>query len=228
LFSGEIVHRDSVGSLQSILPGDVNWMVAGRGITHSERSSDAGRRDGFHLHGIQSWVALPREHEEIEPSFAHHPARTVPSRAGADVLLDVIAGSAFGMKSPVAVLSPTLYVHARLERAAQLTLDTEHAERAVYIVEGAVSCDGQRFEAGNLLVLKSGCDVQLAAIDAARLMLLGGGPLEGERYLFWNFVSSSKERLERAQEDYRSGRFPKVVGDESEFIPLPEVTQPRR
>jgi len=226
LFSGEIVHRDSVGSLQAIRPGDVNWMVAGSGITHSERSGEATRRDGMHLHGIQSWVALPRASEESEPSFAHHPARTVPSRSANDVQLEVIAGSAFGLRSPVAVLSPTLYVHARLEQGARLTLDAEHAQRAVYIVEGAISCDGRRFESGTLVVLKAGGDVQLTALEPVRLMLLGGAELDGERHLLWNFVSSSRERLQRAQDDYRAGRFPRVVGDDGEFIPLPESRPP--
>jgi redox-sensitive bicupin YhaK (pirin superfamily) len=223
LFDGAIVHRDSLGSDRTIRPGDVNWMVAGRGIVHSERSDAEQRSAGAHVHGIQSWVALPLEHEETEPSFVHHPAASLPRVTRDGATLDVIAGSAFGTRSPVTVLSPTLYVHARVDAGATLAIDEEHAERAVYVVDGAVECDGRTFGSGALLVLRPGAHVVIAApaTAPARLMLVGGAPLEGERHVFWNFVSSSRERIERAKDDWQDERFPKVPGDETERIPLP-------
>lgn len=226
LFKGKIVHRDSVGSLQTIRPGDVNWMVAGRGIAHSERSGDDARLHGMHLHGIQCWAALPTQDEETEPRFEHHPRGSIPVIARDDIVFDVVAGTALGKRSPVAVLSPTLYVHARLEPSAKFTLNTEHEERAVYVVQGAALCDGRRFEAGTMFVLRPGRDVALEAPEAARWMILGGAKLQGERHMYWNFVSSSPERLEQAKRDWQEGRFPKVRDDESEYIPLPEVRAP--
>jgi redox-sensitive bicupin YhaK (pirin superfamily) len=222
LFDGEMMHRDSVGSLQTVRPGDVNWMVAGRGIAHSERSSPEARAQGIHLHGIQSWVALPLEHEETEPSFEHHPRASIPRLSRAGVLLDVIAGAAFGARSPVNVLSPTLYVHARLDQAARLSIEPEHEERAIYVVEGVLACDDRSFRAGTLLVLRPGRSVVIEARESTRLMLVGGAKLTGERHVWWNFVSSSKERIERAKQAWKGGEFPKVLGDETEFIPLPE------
>jgi redox-sensitive bicupin YhaK (pirin superfamily) len=221
LLKGELDHRDSVGSVKTIRPGDVNWMVAGRGIAHSERSSPESRRAGVDLHGIQSWVALPVEHEEIEPRFEHHPSSTIPRVERPGAVLDVIAGTAYGKQSPVGVLSPTLYVHAILEAGARLAMDDEHEERAVYVVEGALGCDGGRFEPGTLVVLRPGAKVTLGADEKTRLMLLGGARLTGERHIWWNFVSSSQERIERAKADWKNGRFAKVPGDD-EFIPLPE------
>jgi len=221
LFDGEIVHRDSLGSLQPIRPGDVNWMVAGRGIAHSERSSAEARRSGARIHGIQSWVALPLEHEETEPAFMHHPAKAIPSLRLEGVDVDVIAGTAFGARSPVRVLSPTLYVHARLSARAELAIDAEHEERGVYVVEGAVACGGRVLREGALAVLRPGAVVPIRAEEPARVMLIGGAHLAGERHVWWNFVSSSNERIERAKDDWRAGRFPKVTGDEVEFIPLP-------
>jgi len=222
LFRGELFHRDSLGSAQAIRAGDVNWMIAGRGIAHSERTSPEVRRSGGHLHGIQSWVALPRAHEETAPKFEHHPARAIPrlQRAGAE--LDVIAGSAFGATSPVSVLSPTLYVHARLEQEAELDVDPEHEERALYAVEGVVQCDGRTFGAGTMFVLRPGVTARITCKRPARLMIVGGAKLDGERHVYWNFVSSSKERIERAKDDWRNGRFAKIPGDDQEFIPLPE------
>ena len=222
LFEGEIVHRDSVGSLQSIRPGDVNWMVAGSGIVHSERSSSESRSGEQHLHGIQSWVALPKEHEETSPRFMHHPAADIPRVTPDGVTLDVIAGTAYGLKSPVEVLSPTLYVHALLARGAKLPVEAEHDERGVYVVEGAIHCDGQRYEEGTMIVLHKGATPVLEAEEDTRLMLVGGATLEGERVIYWNFVSSSSARIEQAKADWRAARFPKVPGDETEFIPLPE------
>ncbi len=222
LFRGELFHRDNLGSAQAIRAGDVNWMIAGRGIAHSERTSPEVRQRGGHLHGIQSWVALPKAQEETEPSFEHHEASSIPKLRRASVELDVIAGTAFGAASPVSVLSPTLYVHARLEQDAALEIDAEHRERAVYVVEGVVQCDGRTFGAGSMFLLRPGIVARVGCKRAARLMLVGGAGLDGERHVYWNFVSSSRERIERAKDDWRSGRFAKVPGDEQEFIPLPQ------
>jgi len=221
LFEGEIVHRDSLGNFQPIRPGDVNWMLAGRGIVHSERSSPEERRRGVHLHGIQSWVALPKVHEEDAPSFEHHPAPSLPVLRRDGATLVVIAGTAYGARSPAPVVSPTLYVDARLESGARLAVDLSHPERAVHVVEGDVRCDGQPIAPGVMAVLRPGARVVVEAAGPARVMLVGGAPLDGPRHIFWNFVSSSKERIERAADDWRAGRFPKVPGDEKEFIPLP-------
>jgi redox-sensitive bicupin YhaK (pirin superfamily) len=221
LFSGEIDHKDSLGSVKTIRPGDVNWMVAGRGIAHSERSSPESRRAGVHIHGIQSWVALPIEHEETEPRFEHHPSSTIPKLQRDGAVLDIIVGTAYGARSPVVVLSPTLYVHALLEAGARLPMDDEHEERAVYVVEGTLGCDGRAFEQGTLVVLRPGAKVTLGADVPTRLMLLGGAKLAGDRHIWWNFVSSSAERIERAKDDWKNGRFAKVPGDD-ETIPLPE------
>jgi redox-sensitive bicupin YhaK (pirin superfamily) len=217
LFEGEIVHRDSVGSEERIVPGDVNWMLAGRGVAHSERAA----RETV-VHGIQSWVALPTEREEDAPHFEHHAARDIPRVVREGVVLDVVAGSAFGARSPVNVLSPTLYVHARLDAGATLQIEAEHAERAVYVISGALGCDARSFRPGTMIVLRGGKPAEIRALEAARVMILGGAPLAGERHIWWNFVSSSKERIERAKDDWRSGRFAKVKNDEVDFIPLPE------
>ncbi len=233
LFDGSIDHRDSLGTVQSVAPGDVNWMTAGRGIAHSERSSQAARRGGVHLHGIQSWVALPLEHEEVAPSFVHYPAAALPQVSLPGATLDVIAGAAWGVRSPVGVLWPTLYVHARLETGAQLlvaaappaagTTPHEHEERAVYVVEGSIGCEGMEAGAGTMLVLRPGVPVALEARDGAtRVMVLGGARLPEPRFVWWNFVSSSRQRLERAKADWREARFGLVPGDELERIPLPE------
>jgi redox-sensitive bicupin YhaK (pirin superfamily) len=221
LFAGEIEHRDSLGSHQTIRPGDVNWMIAGRGIAHSERSGAQTRRDGMRLHGIQSWVALPKEHEETEPRFDHYPRASLPRVERPGVQLDVIAGTAFGARSPAPVLSPTFYVHALLEDGATLVIDSEHEERAVYVVEGELEIDGERYGAGLMPILSGGVDVTVRAQGPTRAMLLGGAKIEGERHIFWNFVSSSEERIERAKSDWREHKFPLVPGDEKEFIPLP-------
>lgn len=221
LFEGEIIHRDTLGSERAIHAGDVNWMLAGRGIAHSERSSPEERARGVRLHGIQSWVALPTAHEEDAPAFVHHPARTLPriGRDGAE--LTVIAGTAYGAQSPVGVLSPTLYVEARLEAGAGLVVDDGHPQRAVHVAEGMVRIGERRIGPGVMAVLRPGAQVTIEAEEAARLMLVGGAPLDGDRHIWWNFVSSSRERIERAKDDWRHGRFGKVPGDETEFIPLP-------
>jgi redox-sensitive bicupin YhaK (pirin superfamily) len=222
LFEGEIVHRDSLGSHQLIRPGAVNWMTAGRGIVHSERKPEASKTTVTRIHGIQAWVALPIPHEETEPSFRHHPASTIPEVARPGARLRVLAGAAFGVTSPVEVLSPTLYVDVALDAGAELALPVEHAERAIYVVAGEVSCEGEHVSPGAMLILRRGVPAVLRALAESRVMLLGGAAMDGERHLFWNFVSSSKERIERAKRDWKEGRFPKVPGDDVEFIPLPE------
>lgn len=221
LFEGEIVHRDSLGSHQPIRPGDINWMTAGRGIVHSERTSQEHRQSGSRLHGFQLWVALPASHEEAAPSFHHHPGETLPERDHRGVTLRVLAGAAYGMTSPVETLSPLFYVDAVMSAGTELALPAESEERAVYVVEGALRGGADRAEPGRMLVFAKGAHVTLRAAKPTRIVLLGGAPLDGKRYIDWNFVSSSRERLEQAKADWREGRFPKVPGDELEFIPLP-------
>jgi redox-sensitive bicupin YhaK (pirin superfamily) len=222
LFDGEILHRDSVGSVQPIRPGDVNWMLAGRGIAHSERVPAEVRARGGRLHGIQSWVGLPTGDEDVPPRFDHHPARTIPAvhRTGAEI--HVIAGTAYGETSPARVSSPTFYVHARLEQEAELDVDDEHEERAIYVAEGTFECEGRELGEGTMFVLAARARVTVRARRAGHLMMVGGAPIDGSRHIWWNFVASSRDRIERAKADWRAGRFAKVVGDEQEFVPLPE------
>jgi redox-sensitive bicupin YhaK (pirin superfamily) len=218
LFEGEIMHRDSVGSEQAIVPGEVNWMVAGRGITHSERFERA-RAEGGRMDGLQAWVALPREHEETDPSFFHIDERDLPQLDDRGVRRRLIAGEALGVRSPVRAHSPLFYVHSRLDAGAREHLPDGYAERAAYVIEGEVEVDGTRFAEGQLLVFGSG-PATLEARAPTALMLLGGEPV-GERYIEWNFVSSSKERIEQAKADWRAGRFKLPDFDDREFIPLP-------
>jgi redox-sensitive bicupin YhaK (pirin superfamily) len=221
LFEGSFLHRDSLGFVQPIRPGDVNWMIAGRGIAHSERTSPETRASGGPLHGIQCWVALPLEHEEAAPSFHHHPSSTIPKLSLPGVELAVVAGTAYGQVSPVPVMSPTLYVHARMAKGASFAVDAEHAERAAYVAEGSVRLGDMEYAAGTLLILPQGAPCELESREEAQVMLLGGAPLAGERHIHWNFVSSSLERIERAKDDWKNGRFGAVIGDDQEFIPLP-------
>jgi redox-sensitive bicupin YhaK (pirin superfamily) len=221
LFDGEILHRDSVGSVQPIRPGDVNWMTAGRGIVHSERTPPGLRASGARVHGIQTWVALPRAHEATAPAFAHHPAATLPVVTLPGVAVRVIAGTALGARSPVDVFSPTLYAAAELAPGARLALPPEHEERAVYLVDGAASVAGVALEPGTMAVLAPGADAEVRADAASIVMLLGGAKMDGARFIWWNFVSSSRERIEQAKADWREDRFPPVQG-ETERIPLPE------
>jgi redox-sensitive bicupin YhaK (pirin superfamily) len=220
LFDGEILHRDSLGSEVRIRPGDVNWMSAGRGIVHSERTPLDLRQSTTALHGLQAWVALPREHEESYPTFQHHPAATIPLVHRPGVELRVVAGRAYGATSPVEVLSPLFYVQAELDAGAELELPDE-PERAAHVVAGSLACEGGSFGPGTLLVFRAGASGVLRAATAARVALLGGAPLDGERQIWWNFVSSSKERIEQAKRDWKERRFPTVPGDEVEFVPLP-------
>ncbi|RAI60436.1 pirin family protein [Roseicella frigidaeris] len=228
LFEGAIQHRDSLGSDLSIRPGDVNWMTAGQGITHSERSSAAERDHVRTLSGIQSWVALPREAEERAPGFAHHPAETLPLVEEAGLRLRLIAGEGWGLRAPVATASPLFYADAVLEPGARVPLPDGHEERAAYVVSGEVSLAGDRFEAGRMLVFRAGDGLALTAGPAgARLLLLGGATMDGPRFLYWNFVSSSRERIEQAKADWRARRFPPIPTDSQEFIPLPETLRVR-
>jgi redox-sensitive bicupin YhaK (pirin superfamily) len=221
LFAGAIVHRDSLGAVQTIRPGDVNWMIAGRGIVHSERTADADRADGAHAHGIQSWVALPTEDEEAEPAFRHHPAETLPRFEQDGVAMRLIAGTAYGERAPVDTYSEMFYVDAELAARAWVAPPAEHEERAVYVVDGAVTLGGERLTTAHMAVLEPGGDPVIRAETAARVMMLGGARLRGERFMWWNFVSSSKARLEQAKDDWAGGRFEPVPG-ETEFTPLPD------
>jgi redox-sensitive bicupin YhaK (pirin superfamily) len=221
LFDGEMVHKDSLGSDLAIRPGDVNLMTAGRGIVHSERSGAESRKSGAAMHGIQSWIALPTELEETEPAFQHVDSKSLPEVGLVGARLRVIAGEAFGVASPVKVLSPTLYVEARLDAGAELALPDDHVERAAYLVEGSIAVDDQPIEPATMAVAETGARATIRALTDSRVMLLGGAPL-GKRFIWWNFVSSSEERIERAKREWRDGAFPKVPGDDTEFIPLPE------
>jgi redox-sensitive bicupin YhaK (pirin superfamily) len=220
LFDGELAHRDNIGCHEVIRPGAINWMTAGRGIAHSERTPVALRESGSRLHGLQVWVALPKDREEVEPDFRHHAADTLPSVEVDGVRVRVLAGGAFGVTSPVRTLSPLFYVEAILPAGARLPVPQEHEERAVYVVEGNVACGSERAPRGHMIVL--GGDATVIADEPSRVMLLGGAALEGPRHIWWNFVSSSKERIEQAKRDWREGRFAKIPGDETEFIPLPD------
>jgi redox-sensitive bicupin YhaK (pirin superfamily) len=221
LFDGTIVHRDSLGSLQSITPGDVNWMTAGRGIVHSERSDSEIRKRREKLFGIQIWIALPKRYEETEPDFTHYAGVTLPVIDGEGKTVRVIAGSVFGKTSPVKTLSSLFYADVTLQPGASLAIGPEHQERAVYLVDGRLDIAGQTFGPACLLVFSSGDTIGVKATSAARMLLFGGEPMDGPRYLWWNFVSSSRDRIEQAKADWRAGRFAAVPG-ETEFIPLPE------
>ena len=222
LFDGEIEHRDSLGVVQTIRPGKVNWMTAGNGIVHSERTGAALRASGHKLHGLQSWVALPQSAEEVDPSFHHFAASQLPSRDSGGVRMRLIAGAAFGLRSPVQVFSRMFYVDASMQADATLDLPAEHAQRAAYIVEGRIEVEGRTYHDGTLLVFVEGEEVKLRATSASRIALLGGAALEGERHIWWNFVASSQERIERAKRQWADGKFPPVPG-ETEFIPLPQT-----
>jgi len=225
LFDGEIHHRDSLGSDQVITPGALNWMTAGKGIVHSERERPERMTAPRTMFGIQSWVALPKTHEETAPDFSHHPSSALPELEDGGAHVKLIAGSLFGETSPAETASEMFYGDATLAAGATMPLDAGHEERAVYTVGGELIINGQVFHPGQLLVFKPGDTVTLQAPDhsPARFMLLGGAAMDGKRYVWWNFVSSSRERIEQAKEDWRRARFDIVPGDEEEFIPLPEV-----
>jgi len=197
-------------------------MTAGRGIVHSERTSPESRKVGARVHGLQLWVALPLAHEETEPEFHHHPAGTLPSVVHVGACLSVLAGSAYGEKSPVRTFSPLFYVDAGMPAGCVLPMPREHEERAAYVVEGTVACEAERAEPGRMLVFTPGAEVRLRAVTDARVVLIGGAPIDGPRHIWWNLVSSSREKIEQAKRDWKEGRFPKVPGDETELVPLPE------
>jgi len=219
LFDGEIMHRDSLGSEQPIRAGAVNWMTAGRGITHSERFEKA-RAEGGSMHGIQAWVALPQEMEEADPAFAHHPGADLPEHEEGGTWRRLIAGEAFGSKAQVKTHSPMFYLHCELQSGATAVLPSDHSERAAYVVSGSVESDGHAFHAGQMLVFAKSAPAMLTATTPARLMMLGGEPL-GPRFIEWNFVHSSKARIEQAKADWRAGRMKLPDLDDKEFVPLP-------
>ncbi len=222
LFEGEIVHRDSLGSAQVIAPGDVNWMTAGKGIVHSERTAPEWKAlPGRRMSGIQSWVALPKAAEEAAPEFFHHGAASLPLIEAEGKRVRVIAGSLFGQTSPVRTFSEMFYADVALDAGAKVPLSAEYQERAIYIASGTVEIAGDRFESGRLLVFRPGDEITVAGIEPGRLLFLGGEPADGPRHIWWNFVSSSRERIEQAKEDWAQKRFDSVPGDEEDFIPLP-------
>lgn len=221
LFSGAILHRDSLGSEQEISPGAVNWMNAGRGIVHSERTPPELRASGYRLHGLQLWVALPIAHEDSAPAFTHYPKDSLPELTVGAAAVRVLAGEAFGAVSPVKTYSRLLYVDVRLPAGASIAVPNER-ERAAYVVEGEITCGAEVAGGGRMLVFGAGTSPQLQATTETRLVFIGGDPLDGPRHMYWNFVSSSPERLEVAKRDWRERRFPLVPGDEHEFIPLPD------
>jgi redox-sensitive bicupin YhaK (pirin superfamily) len=221
LWSGVIQHRDTLGFVQDIAAGDVNWMTAGRGIAHSERTPQSLRSGEHPLHGMQTWVALPHADEETTPGFHHHDAAALPRIERKGTLLRVLAGRGYGAESPVRVFADTLYVAIDLDAGAQVTLEPSHPQRALYVLEGAAQLDGTDIPPQHLVVLDAGVAHALRAKTPLKAMLLGGEPLDGPRHLWWNFVSSSKERIEQAKLDWREGRFGPVPGDD-EFIPLPD------
>jgi redox-sensitive bicupin YhaK (pirin superfamily) len=222
LFDGAIYHRDSLGSSQSIAPGELNWMTAGKGIVHSERTAASDLARDRNVFGIQSWVALPKQHEETAPDFEHVAMEQLPLIADKGITARVVAGSIYGATSPVKTHSDLFYADVQMLAGSALPLPVEHEERAVYVAEGEIEVAGQHFAAGRLLVFRPGDAITLRAVLNARVMLLGGEPMDGPRHIWWNFVSSSKDRIEAAKDDWKRARFGIVPGDETDFIPLPD------
>ncbi|HRD68332.1 MAG TPA: pirin family protein [Candidatus Competibacter sp.] len=220
LYSGAMMHRDSLGYVQRIEPGAINLMAAGRGIVHSERVPADVRTGQVAVQGIQIWLALPAEREEMEPAFQHYPAEALPAFAADGVSLRLLIGAAFGLESPVIAYSPTLQADAELAAGAILELPRDYPECGVYLAEGELAVEGEPLAAGQLAVLAPDRTVRLQARTPVRLMLLGGAPLDGKRFIYWNFVARSRERIERAKADWAEGRFTPVPG-ETEFIPAP-------
>lgn len=221
LFDGKITHRDSLGVEQVIRSGEVNWMTAGKGISHSERFEDPEMLAGGKLELMQTWVALPEKDEEVDPSFVNYKEAQLPVFTDKGLWMRLIAGEAYGLKSNVKTHSPLFYVHMELQPETCFDLPKEHSERGVYVVRGSIEFDGKCYNSGELLVFKKGAEPAIRSIEAATIMLLGGEPL-GERFIWWNFVSSKKERIEQAKEDWKSGRIILPQKDHDEFIPLPE------
>ena len=223
LFDGSIYHRDSLGSAQAISPGELNWMTAGRGIVHSERTAAPDLARDRKVFGIQSWVALPKSHEETAPAFEHVAMEQLPIIEGRGISARIIAGSLYGATSPVKTHTDLFYADVQLAAGAALPLPVDHEERGVYVAEGEVEVAGQSFEAGRLLVFRPGDAITILARSNSRVMLLGGEPMDGPRYIWWNFVSSSKDKIEAAKDDWKQARFGIVPGDEKDFIPLPDM-----
>ncbi len=223
LFDGSIFHRDSLGSEQPIAPGELNWMTAGRGIVHSERTIAAELANERRLFGIQSWVALPKKYEDTAPGFAHVAMEKLPLIEDRGIRARVVAGSLYGATSPVKTHSDLFYADVQMQAGSALPLPVEHEERGVYVAEGEIEVAEQVFETGRLLVFRPGDAITIRARSNARLMLLGGEPMDGPRYIWWNFVASSKDKIEAAKDDWKQARFGIVPGDEAEFIPLPET-----
>lgn len=221
LFEGALMHRDSLGTVQRIEPGAVNWMTAGHGIAHSERSPAEDRPAGPRLHGIQTWIALPKAHERTDPDFSHHPKASIPLMTLPGVYMHLIAGTAFGRTAPTPTYSPMFYLAVEMEPGAALELPLEHEERAVYVVSGEVEIAGSPVPLRHLAVAPSNATMRICARSAARVILIGGAAMDGDRHIWWNFVASSREALDEAAERWRRGGFPPVPG-ETEFIPLPE------
>jgi redox-sensitive bicupin YhaK (pirin superfamily) len=222
LFDGEIMHRDSLGTAAPIKPGEVNWMTAGRGIVHSERTGTELRTTGSPIHGLQMWVALPAAKEEMEAGFAHHEVAEFPTVEDNGKRVRVVVGALYGASSPVPVVHETIFGDVHLAAGSTLPIDADHEERALYVIDGTVDIAGDKFEPGRLLVFKPGDRVTVTAVTSAHLVIVGGAPMDGPRHIWWNFVSSRKDRIEQAKADWKAGHFGTVPGDEIEFIPLPE------
>ncbi|MCB1354897.1 MAG: pirin family protein [Rhodobacteraceae bacterium] len=227
LYRGDFHHRDSIGSDQVITPGALNWMVAGKGVTHSERTSEAARKGPSSLFGIQTWIALPEDREDIAPSFEHHGKEALPEISDGGITARLILGEAYGESAPATMYSETFYLDVVLAPGARFPLPENHEDRGLYITEGSVTVAGQVFEAGRMMVFRPGDRITVAAGEAgARLMALGGATMGGPRYIWWNFVASSRDRIETAKEEWRAanwgaGLFDLPVDDKAEFIPLP-------
>jgi len=226
LFDGEIMHRDSLGTAIPIRPGSVNWMTAGRGIVHSERTDAPRRVKGDSLHGLQMWVALPAAQEEMAPDFAHYAVEQFPmvrdNGKNSAKTVRVVVGSAYGARSPVKTTSETLFADVHLKAGSSLPLDADHEERAIYVLDGEIDIAGDKFSGDRLLVFKAGDKITIRALSDAHFTIFGGAPMDGPRHIWWNFVSSRKDRIEQAKAEWTAGHFQKVPGDEIEFIPLPE------
>lgn len=220
LFEGAFLHRDSLGTIQPIAPGDVNWMTAGRGIVHSERTPPEARPAGPALHGIQTWVALPKTHEQTAPGFSHHRKLQLPRMTEAGIEMTLIAGSAFGATAPTPTFSPIFYLAVTMQPGTRLELPAEHEERGIYVVEGSVSVAGQPIAPQHLVAVIHKKPVTIEAATSARVMLIGGARMDGDRFIWWNFVASSRELIEEAKAQWQQQRFAPVP-DETEFIPLP-------
>jgi redox-sensitive bicupin YhaK (pirin superfamily) len=219
LFEGEMMHRDSLGYVQNITPGAVNWMTAGKGIVHSERTGDAARASGQRMHGLQVWIALPEEHEETEPAFSHYSSDELPVIQSGGVTLKLIAGKAFENESPVKVFSPMFYLDVQMPAGTTLQVPDDYAERAIHLISGEIAIGDRHIEANTMAICRESARVVMNALQSSRLVLFGGAAMTN-RFLWWNFVSSSKERIEQAKQDWQQNRFGQVPG-ETEFIPLP-------